>query len=361
MADRVRTVLGQIVASVLTLSFASGCGSDDGGTPEQGCESLTEYPGDCMRLQAPDPDEGLQLHYGPSSYTPEAMAPYVIQPGEEIVDILYLKSPNDKEIYFKEIATQLRPFGHHLVVGQATRDLSDGLYRADLPPLDFDILLGATANSFGGPPDSQLVAPEDEGLATVLGPHKQIALNGHFLNTSDRPALREAWVNLYYTDPSKVTGISAPLFFIGGIAMDVLPRSRQTIRASAVADHDLRLVMLFGHFHSHTQRLTAYIKRQDSPEKELVYETYDYEAPAYIGYNSLIQTAPPDRAAKVSGGTTGKLELKQGDTVEWECEVVNNDDFSLKWANQIDTAEMCSLFGSYTPAVDGKAWKVFHP
>ena len=289
------------------------------------------------------------------------MAPYVIQAGEEIVDVLYLKTSNAQGMYFNGVKTQLRPFGHHLIVGQSDRDLTDGLFKADLPPVDFDILLGATAQALDASPESAIIAPENEGLASYIGPNKQIALNAHFVNTGDKPALREAWVNLYYTDAAKVTAIAAPVFLIGGIGMEVHPRTRQLIKASAVAKQDLRLVWLFGHFHAHTQRFSAYIKRPSSAERELVYETYDYADPAYIYYSSVTQTAAPNRDAKISGGSNGLLEIKAGDTIEWECDVENNDDIVLRWANEIQTAEMCSLFGLYTPAPEGQAWRVLHP
>jgi hypothetical protein len=75
----------------------------------------------------------------------------------------------------------------------------------------------------------------------------------------------------------------------------------------------------------------------------------------------VTQTPLPDRDQKISGGKTGLLEIKAGDTIEWECDVENNDDIVLRWANEIQTAEMCSLFGFYTPAPDGQAWKVLLP
>src|SRR5688572_16491954 len=161
MAERMRTSFG----TVFVLALATGCGSEDSESPKpQGCEnSLTPYDGDCLRLAAPAPDEGMQLHYGPSSYTEQDMAPYLIQPGEEIVDILYLKTPNDQGMYFNAVETQLRPFGHHLIVGQSDRDFTDGLYKADLPPVDFDILIGATAQALDASPESRVVAPENEG------------------------------------------------------------------------------------------------------------------------------------------------------------------------------------------------------
>jgi len=352
--------LGALFAS-LTLPLA-GCGSDDSEAPgHTGCEnSLTSYPGDCLRSEALTPEQGLSLHYGPSAYTKDAMAPYLIGPGEEFVDVLYTKSTNEQQIYFNAVTIKLRPGGHHMIVSHSDRDLTEGLFPAELPPFDFDILIGSQSDgldSINGPAS----APGDEQLAFTLGPRQQMALNAHFLNTSDKTMLREVWINFYAIDPAKVTGVLGPLWLVGGFGMAVPPRTKQIISESAVAPHDLRIMYLAGHFHTHTRRFSAYIKRQSAPDPELVYETYDYRDIAYVRYDAVTQSPVPDREHKISGGTSGVLEMKAGDTLAWECEIDNNEDFVMKFANQLDTAEMCALFGAYTPAENGSSWRAFLP
>jgi hypothetical protein len=349
------------LGAVVLAGLLASCSSSDDETDEPNCEDLTPYDGDCLRLEVPDPDEGMQIHYGPASYSEADMAPFIAGAGDEIVDVQYIKSTNDAPVLFDGYSSRLRPGAHHFIVAYGERDYSDGLFKVDLPPLGFDMLLGIQSGSVDIPTPGLPLAPEDEGLAFSFGAKRQLALNAHFINTTDQPLLREAWVNLHYADPADVTQIAAPIFLIGGLTMAVKPHTRELIKGSAPAPYDLRIVWLFGHFHTHTQRFSAFVTRQGSTERELIYETYDYKDPLYIGYNTLITTPPPDRVAKTPGGLSGILEVKKGDVVEWECDVENNDEITLNFANALHTAEMCCLFGFYAPAPNGETWQVLHP
>jgi hypothetical protein len=44
---------------------------------------------------------------------------------------------------------------------------------------------------------------------------------------------------------------------------------------------------------------------------------------------------------------SGRLDIQTGDTLEWECEIENTTKDTLHFANQLNTAEMCNLFGTY--------------
>ena len=346
---------------VCALSSVVGCSSPGEEENIGSCEfSRTEFPGDCLALTKPSADRGIQIHYGPKSYSKADMAPFILQPGEERVDVQYTVSENDQPIQFSAYQQRMRPGAHHMIVSTGDGDY-EGLVEQDLPPLTMETLLGAQAGSIDVPAPGMPLAEEDKGLAFAMGGSRQLALNAHFINTTSKPILREAWFNLYYADPAQVTTLAAPMFLIGGFAMAVQPHTTALLKNSTTVEQDLRIVWAFGHFHTHTTRLTAYKVSASTGERTLIYETYDYLDPLYVGYNSLIQIPQPDRENKISGGYSGILEFKQGDQVEWECEVVNDDEFVINFANQLFTSEMCGFFGLYAPSAEGKTWRVVSP
>src|SRR5687768_6912844 len=166
------------LGAVVLGGLLAGCSSSSDEKPDEpDCEDLTPYDGDCLRLEVPDPDKGLQIHYGPDGYSEAEMAPFIAEGGAEIVDVQYKKSSNDAPILFNGYSSRLRPGAHHFIVAYSERDYTDGVFKVDLPPLGFDMLLGIQSGSVDIPTPGLPLAPEDEGLAFSFGPKRQLALN----------------------------------------------------------------------------------------------------------------------------------------------------------------------------------------
>jgi hypothetical protein len=90
----------------------------------------------------------------------------------------------------------------------------------------------------------------------------------------------------------------------------------------------------------------------------MVYETFDWEHADVFAYDSVHDNPPSDRRTQTPGGHAGLLDLKTGDALVWECEIVNDDlQTPLRWANEALTAEMCILRGNYAPSW-GEPWSV---
>jgi hypothetical protein len=85
-------------------------------------------------------------------------------------------------------------------------------------------------------------------------------------------------------------------------------------------------------------------------------EDYDWHDPALIHFNSVTRNSAPDAVRKIAGGFSGIVDLKQGDVIEWECEVANDGDVALGFGNEVYTKEMCNVFGVYAPTT-GTAWR----
>src|SRR6185437_1808199 len=89
--------------------------------------SGTQYVGDSACIAAPPPAMGFQLHYGPDSYTnASVMSPFVLKPNEETVDCLYVKTPNDTDVYVSGYEFSMRPGSHHLNIDVNQAAAPDG-------------------------------------------------------------------------------------------------------------------------------------------------------------------------------------------------------------------------------------------
>lgn len=354
-----------------------GCSGSGGESPspvgQTECDpNRSGYAGDCLALQAPDPDKGFQLHFGPPSYDPADVQPFLLAPGKEKVTCLYMTTPNDHDIYFSGYHASVRPGTHHMIIWAGPNGANgpepppDGTLtdecRDNLPFLvGIQNGIGPEGSRIDIPAPGTPIAPENVGLATIIPAHSRVAFQTHYVNTGNAPLLRESWANFVYQPPEKVTQPMSPLFWIGGIGMDVPPNSNQVIRASCSNDtsETRRLTAITGHMHAHGVRFSAYKVASGSSARELVYEDYDWSHSQLYAYDSLNKNPRPDAAARRSGAASGELLLNPGDRIEWECEVHNTTNASLKFADQAYTAEMCNLFGGFTPGGVG-AWNCFN-
>ena len=116
-------------------------------------------------------------------------------PGEETTDCVFMKTPNDVEVFHSEYHGRMRPGSHHLLVFTQSAQIAD----SDGPQacnqgLDTAMILGAQTPTIDID-RNQNHAPENDGLAQKLPPRAQAVFQLHYLNTSAVPVLREAWVN----------------------------------------------------------------------------------------------------------------------------------------------------------------------
>jgi hypothetical protein len=68
----------------------------------------------------------------------------------------------------------------------------------------------------------------------------------------------------------------------------------------------------------------------------------------------LTKNPAPDAQAGTAGGENGVLEFGPGDRLEWECEIVNDTSAPLRFANLVESGEMCILFGTTTGSTDAE-------
>jgi hypothetical protein len=346
-----------------TVAMGGACVTLQGADP---CKTPihTQFDGDTQCLEAPDPTLGMQMHYGPANYDdPAEIAKFIIQPGDELVDCMFMKTPNTSDIHMDNYHVRLRPGTHHMITYVQPGDAPDSTApEACNQGPSFTFLFGATAINT----DISVIgigAPEYEGSAEFIKAKSQAAVQMHFINTTDKPRLKEGWINAFYVPNDQVKMEINPITWLGGLGMAIKPHTAVTVQGGATAQTelskctvtpaqgDLDVLALVAHMHSHTSRVAAFIQRAGSTDRQKVYEDYNWEEPTFVYYNSKTTNQPPDPVAKKTGGITGDLVAHPGDQLSWECEVHNDsDNLTLQFSDKALTGEMCNVFGVYGPA-----------
>jgi hypothetical protein len=350
----------------LAAAFAIGCGGNtnekanqgvtaatDAG-PKSACDSLhTQFAGDDKCIPAPDPEVGMQLHVGPTDYDNPDEA-WIVEPGHETVECYHMKTPNTEDrLYFAQ-QYRMRPGSHHMILQTSTAtDQPEGW-----APCGSSIIsaIGGTQHTVEDYPPGLKIADEDKGLGKSVAAQQPLDIQLHFFNATDKPTLREVWVNFIYKDPSEVT---AHVGMMGAFApVNVLPHTTAVTGGTCNASDAIgsptpdgvRIVSLFGHAHWHNQRFVVYRDKAGSTTEDVVYDSYDgAEAPSY-SFNSLVTNPVPNPASRLSGAVSGDLVLAPTDKLRFECDITNDLNTTLTSTNEAFTGEMCILFGTMVGA-----------
>jgi hypothetical protein len=349
-----------------------GCGDDSGSAPSRialPCDDLsTQYVGDELCLQEPDPADGFQLHFGPEAYDEASVEPFLIYPGEENTECIYVTSPNDVDVFANEFRGRMRPGSHHMITYTMNAEPDEEILEPSRCGfgLDSQFLLGSQEPTIDISANEQ--APEHQGYALPIKGRQPLRIELHYINTTSEPILREAWVNVGTTDPNTVTTEMGPLFWIAQVGMTIPARAEgYLVQGSCSPTQDMpvpmEIMQITGHFHASTNRMSAWLRPQERPSRctdafadgcTLLYEGYDYNDPGWTVFDSVTQNPQADRGQLVPGGDySGNLHLEPGDRIDFECEVDNPWDFDMGFGNSVYEAEMCNVFGTYAPNLGG--------
>jgi len=287
------------------------------------CGLKTKYTGDEYCILPPPPDKGFQLHIGPSNYdNPEAK--YVLQPGEENVVNMSAVSGNDKDVFYYYRQYRMRPGSHHVIISVDGRRI------------------GGIQNLARDEPDNGIIPPEDQGVGLELKARTNMQVNLHYYNFGDKPSIREIWVNYWYKEPGAVKERTHPIYSMTGVTAAVA-HSHVVVGATCPVTGNGRALNLYGHRHLNNVRFSVW--RTSGGKRDLVFDDYDSEHPGFMAYNSLAMNPAPNPMAKSLGGLSGILELKQGDVLDFDCEIINNTDKNFFGANEAEDDEMCIMIG----------------
>jgi hypothetical protein len=329
------------VQSVAGTSGAAGTGSVTNtptGPALDECGLHTKYAGDDHCILPPPKDKGFQVHIGPSNYdNPEPQ--YILQPGQETTDDFPTTSTNEAKVFFYYRQFRMRQGAHHNIITTSGRGaavggggLEGGLGRR----------IGTTNHLVEDSPKGGIVAPENKGVGMPLEAKSRINVSLHSINTGDKPLLRELWANFWYKDAAEVTEPAEEMFQTGSVTFAVQPHQDTVLgpfRCNIQGDG--RMLWFYGHRHANNVRFSAWRVRGD--KRELFYEGYNWEEPLVLEYASTVMNRTPDQAKAIEGGWNGIFDLKTGDTLEWECHIVNKTNGVLRFSNNTFTGEMCIM------------------
>ena len=299
-----------------------------GGAPKvdfDECNLKTKWQGDNVCITPPPPDKGFQLHVGPSNYeNPEAK--YILPAGGEVTESFTATSSNTEEIYYYFRQYRMRPGSHHMILNstgpQGRR-------------------IGGSQNPAWDEPQGGVIAPENKGVGMKLGPKTSFNVNLHYFNFTDKPILKEVWLNFWYRDAKDVTEPAKELFAL--VPMNVAPGQHVLLSGTCPIRETGHILTLYGHRHANNLRFAVW--RERAGKRDLVLDDYNWEEPALFQYSSTIMNTAPNPAMKVAGGWTGILDVKAGDNLIFDCEIINKTNATFRGQNEAKDDEMCILVG----------------
>jgi hypothetical protein len=307
------------------------------------CGLHSGYPGDEYCLLPPPAGKGIQIHFGPNDYKDTAqIEKYLIKPGEEFNAYGIAHIPLTEDHFYNYVQIRMRPGSHHLINTVVQGDnLEEGFATTGRG------CPGTTVSSFPGSqnlvldiPAGGQQAPENVGIGNKITGSTSLCLNHHSYNFNESAQLREAWINVWFVDESEVTQRTSPITITAGPFTPVAAHSKQVLTQTVTINGTGRIISMFGHRHSHTDRFAVW------HNDDLVYDSWRWEESTVFAYDTITKNPALDPTAKMDGATSGMLEVKPGDTIKIECDVDNNSDQPLAFKNELNTGEMCILFGS---------------
>jgi hypothetical protein len=312
----------------------------------------TNYPGDEYCILPPPAALGTQVHVGPEDYNNPG--PFEFPAGQEINTYYYINASNDADQFYYRVNWRMRPGSHHMIISLMDNDRADGWAGSGEARTD----LGVGGTNFGGaqrpdvdrPQGTLDIPPENVGLGGEIKAHQQFSFNLHHMNQWEYPILREAWVNIWYMPESEVTKKMQGLTGFGNpLDVAVAPGESAELEYACDVTQPTRIISLLGHRHVSTDRFAAWIERANG-DKVDAYESFKWEDIPTYQYDSVSMNPVPNVEKRIDGASSGTLELSPGDSLHFECDIHNQQDQTLRFANELYTGEMCILFGSYTGA-----------
>lgn len=314
------------------------------------CGINSGYDGDEACLPPPKPEEGIQIHVGPKNYEDAAeVAKYIMKPGEESSECWTFHTPNTADVYYQTYELSGRPGTHHIINTMFNTPLTDGGFTPCADPgtgTNGNIIDNLPGASKAYMPRGK-VAPENADLGRKIPPNTPSQADMHYYNFTDKDIVREFWMNIYFVDQSQVKRQADQIRAMGGISWTVAPippGAMETYKYECPITGDGQILSLLGHYHAHGKKFTASIRRAATGMTEKVFEMYDFMDPAQFQYDSIAMNPPFSMSA--AGAVSGKLEVKNGDVIMWDCFIVNDSNVGLTYTNEVKTGEMCNLWGS---------------
>jgi hypothetical protein len=308
------------------------------------CGLNSGYEGDEFCMHPPPEGKGFQIHFGPADYANPG--DWVMEPGEEFnSSVSSDEVPGDGTVYWNHVTIQMRPGSHHWTSMTAPAGATSQVFAQNDTGCGSGQLFGS--GGFGGGqnlildnPPNGVPAPENEGIGRTLNTSQNVCLGLHAYNFTDKPRIREAWVNVWTVPASEVTQPTGTIGMIGGMGLMLAPGQTQEVKISSTASAAGRVIQLYGHRHKWTPRFAVWL------DDELIYDSHDWLESVTFNYDSLTMNPPINTEGKTDGAVSGLVEFRAGAKLNATCFVENESDVTLTFQNELEGGEMCNLWGS---------------
>jgi len=309
------------------------------------CGLNSGYEGDEYCILPPPPDKGFQIHFGPKDKNYANPGDWVMQPGEEFNSSVSSDDvPGTGTVYWDHVTIQMRPGSHHWISMSAPAGSGGRVFPQNDTGCGSGQLFGA--GGFGGGqnliydnPPNGVPAPENKGLGRTIDRGQNVCLGLHAYNFTDKPRIREAWVNIWTVPQSEVTQFAGAITKVGGVGS--LPPGQSTeVKLALSPSGPGRIIQIYGHRHSHTPRFAVWL------DDKLIYDSHNWQESVTFNYDSITTNPAMNPDGTEDGAASGPLEFTAGSRLTASCFVVNDSDKTLRFANELDNGEMCNLWGS---------------
>lgn len=310
-------------------------------TAIRGCDLETGFPDDDLCLPAPAPEDGIQLHLGPSRYDDSSdVLPFVLNADNEVEHCWSFEAPNTTEIAYAQWESSARMGQHHAVVQiyapdpeASAVDLCDETAGAAFPELigELPVLISPRMQRAELP-------PENTAVAFRIPAGARIRVRLHSFNFTKEPLLRELWVNLYFSaaEPVQYAGM---LQAAGGVEWSIAPGSELTAQFECPIANSGRLLGLRASMQ--TTSIDVWLRRADGDVVKLLQQTVTL--PETFLFDTITQN-PEESGGFGWSAHSGPVSLEPGDTLQWQCLLVNDGAETL----ELGRGATCGLIGTTT-------------
>jgi len=160
-----------------------------------------------------------------------------------------------------------------------------------------------------------------EGIGAYVAAGKQINLNVHVLNASDRTLVGTSGARIKQRSSSEVDN-TATSVYVGRLSLDIPPGESSAVASCAIAK-DVTAFGVLPHMHSRGTHMKVVAKSSFDGDQIILDEPFNFDTTkAYYAIGE-------------------EVALKQGDTIEAQCSYYNETSETIHWGIDSYTAEMC--------------------
>lgn len=262
----------------------------------------------------------------PEGYVRFRTAPIEVGPGESGLWIQWVAPPMDQDMDIVDIQGTQSAGGHHAVL-MSTGEAQEVGFTRDWE--NADQLSIHLYGGVGGPDGDAINLPDGVMFRVPAG--MALAIQTHYLNTSDEPILGESALDVKMVEASD-DHVVASQFTMTTLGIEIEP-GENFVETSCELPRDVELVMWANHMHEHGVRARSDLTVAGKVDVVKDDPVWNYE-----------WSTNPNFASRDAGDA---LVLPAGSTLRTECTWINTSSDTVRFPD-----EMCVFFAYYLGTED---------